>query len=413
MAAGVFGKVTKRPRIAILMGAPLSAQNFARTGVAFLAPHAELILLDCKAWLGRDTALAHDGSLAWPTIVEVANVGQFRAAVAGFAPDYALDFVGICPQTPLIQQVLADHGAAFVLQKSGALPMPSLWQRFWWAYRLRRLGRGGSGAALPHPALELPTPSAPPRPSLLRRVVNRLSFALRQRRPDLALMAGRGSKSLGARKILWVGSHDYHVFHTSAHSAPTHAPNDPYVVFVDDNLAYADDWTLLGLPAPVQPDHYFPAMRKFFAQIEQSWGVKVIVAAHPNAAKDARLAAGFAPFTLVHGQTAQAVRGARAVLLHASTATSFAVMAGKPMLFLITSQLLCAPYGLQIVNRAKVFGQVPLNIDNFDAIPALGHLHPNLRAYARYSDRFLCRAGHSEAAPWQNFITHITQPQHL
>jgi len=149
-------------------------------------------------------------------------------------------------------------------------------------------------------------------------------------------------------------------------------------------------------------------MRRFLFQLEEQWGVPVVIAAHPSARHDERVRRGFGEqHELIHGRTADLVRDAQAVLLHGSTAVSFAVLGNKPLLFLSSRELQRSSYGLHIQTMADELGHNPINIDGDGTIPSLESLAPYSPFYAHYVDRYLCRKGCMETGPWQAFIDYI------
>src|SRR3546814_15377010 len=88
-------------------------------------------------------------------------------------------------------------------------------------------------------------------------------------------------------------------------------------------------------------------MRRFLSQLELQWGMPVVVAAHPSARHDERVRCGFEKQQeLAFGRTADLVRHAQGVLIHGSTAVSFAVLGHRPLLFLVSEELQRSLYGL-------------------------------------------------------------------
>lgn len=396
-----------RPCIAILLGAPMNAQNVERTGIPYLSPYAHIVVFDCKPWLGRSDNGLHHERAGWEHIEAIASAEAFEKALQRHQPDYALDFIGLGALTPLLQALLANAGTRFVVQKSGSLPIPSPWSRLAWKLKARR--------QLPAFATVTEAGSCiTPDGNMLSRLSDRLISAWKLRRsllsPDLALLAGSASLNHftgRARHILWVGSQDYHIYHRLPVVSKDGLPEAPYAVFIDDNLPYASDWSLLGLPAPVTPQRYYPAMQRLLDAVETRWGMPVVVASHPSSRHDERVQQGFHGRRLIHGRTAELVRNAHAVLLHGSTAVSFAVLANKPMLFLGSDELSTCSYGLHVNTMASELGHVPLNIDSHTSLPAPNGLAPNPAIYSRYADRYLCRRGSSESQPWQAFIDYM------
>jgi len=419
-SAAVSAANAPRPCIAILLGAPLNAQNLERVGIPYLSPHADIVVFDCKPWLGRsETGLQHEAA-SWDAVEFVDSPATLEQALRRHRPDYALDFIGLGTLTPLLQRLLAVVGTRFVVQKSGTLPQPSLRSRIVWKLRARLARVPATAGSPPINPVPAASKASPPAAGLLARLVQRLTAIFRLRldllAPDLALLAGSASLNHFTRRaqhILWVGSQDYHICRLQQAGVQDGLPIGAYAVFIDDNMPYASDWSLLGLPAPVTPEPYYRAMRRMLEQVEVKWGMPVVIAAHPSSRHDERVQQGFGGRVLYHGRTAELVRGAQAVLLHGSTAVSFAVLGNRPLLFLTSGELQRSAYGLHIATMAAELGHAPLDIDSDQAPPDLAAQAARPGLYAQYTDRYLCRTGSAEAGPWKAFIDHIRATTHV
>lgn len=409
----------KRPCVAILLGAPFNTQNFERTGIPYLSRHAHIVVLDCKPWLGRSAGDLYRQNAWWNPIESIGSPQAMEQALRRHQPDYALDFVGLCTLTPLIQELLAAHGTCFVVQKSGNLPIPTLLSRLFWRIKSHFTRK---------PPIETLTASA----GGIRLPAARAFYVVRRmialfhtkwlisrglRAPDIALLAGRSALDQLTRRahhILWVASQDYHIYQRLPVARPVEPPTERFAVFVDDNLPYASDWSLLKLPAPVTPQRYYPAMQRVLRALERLWGMPILVALHPSSRYDQRVQEGFGARRLVYGRTAELVRDAQAVILHGSTAVSFAVLAQKCMLFLTSGQLARSPYGLHVRTMAETLGRMPIDIDGDEAMPTLHSLSPDPQKLQCYVERYLCSPEVVETYPWQTFIDYMrTQTRHI
>ncbi len=403
-----------RPGIAILLGAPLSHQNLERIGIPWLAAHFDLVILDCLPWLGRSDA-GH-ATAHFEPVRRISSEADLKQALALHQPQYALDFIGLGPLTPCIQRVLAQAGTRFVVQKNGSLPLPSLLARLAWRARValeRKLAGRHTAAVGTHkvaghaPRSAAATAPRSANPSLLSRLFSRIKTRASLLPPDLALLAGKESLTPFTRKsrqILWTGSQDYHLYQKALGNAGPGGNPQPFIVFVDDNLPYASDWSVLGIEPPVTPDIYYPAMKKLLDAAEAAWQMPVVVAGHPSGQFDGRVQQGFGARQLRYGQPAELVRDASLVLLHGSTAVSFAVLGAKPLVFLTTRQLRLAQYGLHVQTLARRLGQEPLNIDRqFSLSPLAGRGD----FYRRYTEDFMRASQSRESSPWQAFISHV------
>ncbi len=393
--------------IAILLGAPLNAQNLERTGIPYLNQYANVVVFDCMPWLGRSGLdLKHEPS-DYRNVVTISSSHAFQQALSLHRPEYAIDFVGLNSKTPEIQAMLVQSGTLFVVQKTGNLPYPSLWRRFIRKIKEQRQSPAGLTNENKN---KLKVSDG----SLLNNIYKRLESSLILRRsllrPDVALLAGNAAQdrfSRSARNILWIGSQDYHIFNRLKYEQNNNKTNSPYAVFVDDNMPHASDWIVLGMEAPVTPEIYYSSMRRFFDSIEANWGISVLIAAHPSSRYDKRIDRGFGDRPVIHGRTAELVCSANAVLLHSSTSVSFAVLAKKPLLFLTTSELSPKLAGLCIKTMASELGNESINIDEIKNPPSLSSLNPNTLLYAKYKENYLINHLSTESLPWQIFINFL------
>jgi hypothetical protein len=135
-------------------------------------------------------------------------------------------------------------------------------------------------------------------------------------------------------------------------------------------------------------------------------------AAHPRAAYDRRGSGFFADFTVEFGNTAQLIRNCCAVVCHDSTAIQFAVLFGKPMIFVTTDQLERAYEGRSIAAVAAQFGKAPINLDRPDlgAVDWTAELRVDAELYSKYRNRYIKMAGSPDKLLWDIVIEQIQGP---
>ncbi len=137
--------------------------------------------------------------------------------------------------------------------------------------------------------------------------------------------------------------------------------DDPYCVFLDDNLAYDTDYRALNLKT-VEPSSYFQSLRSFFDFLEKDHAVKVVIAAHPKAAYRG---GEFGDRLIFKGRTNELTKHCRYTIAHYSTSISFPVLYKKPVLFIYTDEMKDMFCFKHIQNYASALGGPMYNIDQF------------------------------------------------
>ncbi|MEA5088413.1 hypothetical protein [Solidesulfovibrio sp.] len=178
-------------------------------------------------------------------------------------------------------------------------------------------------------------------------------------------------------------------------------------VFLDGYLPYHPDCQRLGVAPYVTAEQYYPLLNRFFEALERRSGLRVVIAAHPRSHYEEHEEC-FPGREIVKGRTAELVRDAGLVMLHASTAVNFAVLFNKPMLFLTSDALAPTPWGRYTQSVAAELDQTPLNMDAPlpDVLPSLD-MHAIRPAYARYRDRYVKTKGTADKPSWQFLVDHL------
>jgi hypothetical protein len=135
-----------------------------------------------------------------------------------------------------------------------------------------------------------------------------------------------------------------------------------YVVFLDEYLPHHPDAQMFGL-STVNADEYYQLLNQFFDNIEEEFGVKVVIAAHPKA-ELYHTADYFKQREVFFYKTAELIKYANFVLAHRSTAVSFAVLFKKKLIFMYTDYMKekMAYYYEGMSHMAKTLGADMINI---------------------------------------------------
>lgn len=139
------------------------------------------------------------------------------------------------------------------------------------------------------------------------------------------------------KKTIWVdyNSCDYQQCIDSKSNVKDDIKNA--IVFIDQNLPFHPDNKLEGLY--IDAEKYFWAMNKLFDAIEDKYGRKIVIAAHPSCYDSYINGKFFKERRVVQGCTLEAVRDSWAVVAHNSTAISFPIIFKKPLILVTTEDM--------------------------------------------------------------------------
>lgn len=112
----------------------------------------------------------------------------------------------------------------------------------------------------------------------------------------------------------------------------------PYILFLDQNYFYHPDAITIGEPIVKGTEsQYYSELRVFLDEIEQQFGMDVIIANHPRA--DERNVALYGGRVTVQGNTCEYVENAELVIASRSGAIGYAVMHKKKIMIFTNNQL--------------------------------------------------------------------------
>lgn len=143
-----------------------------------------------------------------------------------------------------------------------------------------------------------------------------------------------------------------------------------YCLWLDSYIPYHPD--LVSMNIKIEPEKYYNSLRKFFYWIQNTYGIQVVISAHPRSNYKLHPEA-YDGFPVIKGNTCILVRDAEFVITAASTSFLYAVTYQKPFVFIyndILNELLEAHISF-IYNVSKEFNKQPINIDKFNGEKAI------------------------------------------
>jgi hypothetical protein len=312
--------------------------------------------------------------------------------------DYFIDFAGDTYTSLRIKKRLVKTGAIRVICAIGSIPVPGGTQR---SGVIRKLSK--AFAVGPIKSLELFT--------------NALMFKViaPSIRAGLTVVSGESSiPSVGGghdQRIIKAHNLDYDIYMAIKKSSDRSAGE--YAVFVDQDYCFHPEYIYQDAPAKVTPEKYFPAMCKGLRKISHALRLGLRIAAHPRGRYQQSLPDYFEGIPIEFGRTAELIANCRLVVCHDSTAIQFAVLFGKPVIFVTTDELNSVFFDSSfksesIVSFASALGKSVINLDrDLDAVNWKKELSVDSKKYAEYKNRYIKIDGSPEIPHWDIVITHI------
>ena len=189
------------------------------------------------------------------------------------------------------------------------------------------------------------------------------------------------------KKIIWAHALDYEVYLNRVEQVkPERIKN--YAVFLDQNAPFHPDYTFHNNRAPVKASNYFKSLNAFFDDIEEITGLEIIIASHPRTTINNDF---WGDRKSISENTPELVQHANLVLAHYSTAISFAVLWGKPILQLTTNEYINSYRHDRFLAFASALDLNLLNTDNYkkENLKKEDLFEVNKVLYKNYEDLYL------------------------
>jgi len=130
----------------------------------------------------------------------------------------------------------------------------------------------------------------------------------------------------------------------------------------------------------------------------------VIIAAHPRSNYHKK-GNPFNKRQYIYNETTNLVKYSKFVIVHASTATNFAVLYNKPIIF-ISSTKYSTKYQKLIRFHSTVFNKSPINISQESTIDFETEMKIDNDSYKNYKEDYIKETGTPEKSVWEIFADH-------
>jgi hypothetical protein len=194
-----------------------------------------------------------------------------------------------------------------------------------------------------------------------------------------------------SKKVISANSFDYSMVMAKNRGNKFETNNKGDIIYLDTGypLFSADD-LMYGYRTAITTEAWYPALVNLFNIIENKTGNKVVIAAHPKHQYSVENEHYFGNRKIFHGKTQDLVSHASLVLNTYSTSVSYAIMFNKPVLVLLSNELIeDNNILLQDTNDiASMLGCPTINIDKIDE-NLLNNFSINSEKYLAYKNKYL------------------------
>ena len=381
--------MSRAAQIIFFIETPFGERNYKRYGIEVLQKNG----FDVEVWdftpflrpqIHRDVKVPDP--IQFPGHKQFLNKQEALAAISELAPDcFVVALIAYQYGSISIYRALSSVRAGYCSVVTNAIPVMSAvtdLKSKWVQVRRSKL------------------------PKLMKALLSRIPFCFLGIRPATVLLAGgeqsfrRVSNRPISREttVLWAHTRDYDLY-LDEKDRPVH-PDTKMGVFLDEYYPFHTDFKTWGYPHPCVPEKYYPSLCAFFDNLERTYGVRIVVAAHPQMrSEDDGFFRGRPVF---RGKTVELVREAGFVIAHSSSALNFAVLFHKPVLFITTDELRRdRRAACSIQGTAAWLNKVPINVDAPLCLDWEKELAVDRDAYARYREAYIKRNDSPEQNTWQ------------
>lgn len=183
--------------------------------------------------------------------------------------------------------------------------------------------------------------------------------------PDIMVIGGLGSaKRVKIKNKIYAHSMDYDIYLKLKNKSENSSPS--YAVFLDQDLNTHPDYKILNLDPPASENDYYPLLNNFLKNFKNQTGLDIKFAVHPKSLNK-KLPNLLQDVDYSTGNTAELIKNSSVVLLHSTTAVSFAVLFNKPTIVLTSKELSRSWLGPKINRVSKLTSGKLINMNkNFN-----------------------------------------------
>ena len=178
------------------------------------------------------------------------------------------------------------------------------------------------------------------------------------------------------------------------------------IVFIDGDIIFNKDYKIHSTKAPVSKNSYMKVMNIFLDKVEKEFKKKIIIAAAPKS-EVKKISQLFNNRKVVINKTFDLIRESELVIVHKSTAVSFAVLLKKPILFLTSDELNKTWFGDDIKDQAMLLSSKVFNVNQKTKISKKDIYSINEKKYKKYINDYIKYPRSKKINNWDLFVQSI------
>lgn len=373
------------PGLLFLVESPFSARDVARFGIDVLSESFEVVAVDATAAIAPRFWKEYQGlQTVDPRVATVTSAAELGRVIDAHPPSVVVDNLGLHAFRRRAYELARGCGAVTLRFQLGSIPGDAVIQ----SSTLRRIRVR---------LRQLQTPT-----ELLPRITRAAARRLRPQ-PSPALFAAGGAAAAGTWPQPRTRTIRAHSMDVDAYRAATSDPRSvgsPFALYLDQHLGLHSDYAHSGLSRPVDPERFYPALRRFFERVTAATGLPVVVALHPRAPRESARER-FGDVEVANAPTSVLARRTGLFLGHGSTALSYAVLAHRPALLIGGDELMSSWFAYHVEAFAAALGAPIVSVDAGPEAIASSIRPVDAERYRHYAHDHLTTVPDDPRTTWQ------------
>jgi hypothetical protein len=185
------------------------------------------------------------------------------------------------------------------------------------------------------------------------------------------------------------------------------ASDKGYILYIDNADYYHPDYDVLNTHPAMSFEEFSESIGVFFNYVKHNMECDILVAGHPRVEKKV-IEKTYKDVTVIQGNTAELVKGAKMVIAMDSTAINYAILWDKPLIFITTKEIqkncFYTMAGIEFFFKVK-----PINIDeDFSRINLISYAELPKKFYLDYINSFIKTKESADKNSWNILVDELS-----